>query len=170
MIIQLYVPYTVSSWISSWTCSGTSHLAFSPQDLWSNLSHPLWRASSEPLFSLKYSNTLRIRGLKDTWGVLPGATTEQSRITHGTFFYIAREEGLLSNTSIHAGIRCKLSVSISHLPLSILHPCYFIRAWKISRTTNRSGLNWSRQMTLMTLVYQPSFLKSDNELAPVQFI
>jgi len=27
----------------------------------------------------------------------------------GLFFYIAREEGLLSNTSIHAGIRCKLS-------------------------------------------------------------
>jgi agmatinase len=45
----------------------------------------------------------------DTWGPYPGTVTDQARITHGTFFYIAREEGLLSNTSIHAGIRCKLS-------------------------------------------------------------
>jgi len=45
----------------------------------------------------------------DTWGPYPGTATDQARVTHGTFFYIAREEGLLSNTSIHAGIRCKLS-------------------------------------------------------------
>jgi agmatinase len=44
----------------------------------------------------------------DTWAAYPGQTTEQSRITHGTFFYIAREEGLLANNSVHAGIRCKL--------------------------------------------------------------
>lgn len=42
----------------------------------------------------------------DTW--VPW--TEQERITHGTFFHIAREEGLLSNTSVHAGIRCKMIV------------------------------------------------------------
>ncbi|GLB35786.1 putative arginase family protein [Lyophyllum shimeji] len=35
-------------------------------------------------------------------------TTEQSRVTHGTFFYLAQEEGLIANSSIHAGIRCKL--------------------------------------------------------------
>ena len=62
-----------------------------------------------------YSHTLRIK--KDTWGPYPGTTTDQARITHGTFFYIAREEGLLSNTSIHAGIRCKLSVSITNISL-----------------------------------------------------
>ncbi|KAG6332774.1 hypothetical protein ID866_6319 [Astraeus odoratus] len=45
----------------------------------------------------------------DTWAGYPGAATEQSRITHGTFFYVANEEGLVSNSSIHAGIRCKLS-------------------------------------------------------------
>ncbi|KZT74972.1 Arginase/deacetylase [Daedalea quercina L-15889] len=44
----------------------------------------------------------------DTWAAYPGTTTEQSRVTHGTFFYLAREEGLMTNTSIHAGIRCKL--------------------------------------------------------------
>jgi len=42
----------------------------------------------------------------DTWG----PWSPQERITHGSFFYIAREEGLLSNTSVHAGIRCKMAV------------------------------------------------------------
>lgn len=45
----------------------------------------------------------------DTWSGYPGAVTEQSRITHGTFFYTASQEGLISNNSIHAGIRCKLT-------------------------------------------------------------
>ncbi|EEB90388.1 hypothetical protein MPER_11413, partial [Moniliophthora perniciosa FA553] len=44
----------------------------------------------------------------DTWPSYAGSTTDQSRITHGTFFYLANEEGLMSNQSIHAGIRCKL--------------------------------------------------------------
>jgi len=44
----------------------------------------------------------------DTWRSYPGGITNQSRVTHGTFFAIAQEEGLISNTSIHAGIRCKL--------------------------------------------------------------
>ncbi|KAH9858070.1 Arginase/deacetylase [Lenzites betulinus] len=45
----------------------------------------------------------------DTWPAYPGTSTDQSRVTHGTFFYLAREEGLMTNTSIHAGIRCKLA-------------------------------------------------------------
>ncbi|CAA7264825.1 unnamed protein product [Cyclocybe aegerita] len=45
----------------------------------------------------------------DTWPAYPGQTSEQSRVTHGTFFYLAREEGLLANNSIHGGIRCKLA-------------------------------------------------------------
>ncbi|KAI0308333.1 Arginase/deacetylase [Multifurca ochricompacta] len=45
----------------------------------------------------------------DTWAPSDAHSyTAQSRITHGSFFYIAREEGLLSNTSVHAGIRCKM--------------------------------------------------------------
>ncbi|KAI6161430.1 arginase family-domain-containing protein [Pisolithus thermaeus] len=44
----------------------------------------------------------------DTWTGHPGAVTEQSRFNHGTFFYKASQEGLISNSSIHAGIRCKL--------------------------------------------------------------
>jgi len=44
----------------------------------------------------------------DTWPGYAGDVTEQSKVTHGTFFYLAQEEGLMSNTSIHAGIRCKM--------------------------------------------------------------
>ena len=69
-------------------------------------------------FDLTIRTFLQIRGLKDTWGYL-GPATGQARITHGSFFYVARQEGLLSNTSIHAGIRCKLEVSISNIALSI---------------------------------------------------
>ncbi|KAF7307470.1 Agmatinase 1 [Mycena indigotica] len=45
----------------------------------------------------------------DTWPGYAGAITKQSQITHGTFFYLAHEEGLMSNASIHAGIRTKLA-------------------------------------------------------------
>ncbi|KAL4070739.1 arginase deacetylase [Scleroderma citrinum] len=45
----------------------------------------------------------------DTWTGYPGCVTEQSRITHGTFFHVASKEGLIANSSIHAGIRCKLA-------------------------------------------------------------
>ena len=40
----------------------------------------------------------------DTWPAYPGTSSEQSRVTHGTFFYLAHEEHLMSNTSVHAGI------------------------------------------------------------------
>ena len=46
----------------------------------------------------------------DTWPAYAGTTTEQSRVTHGTFFYLAHEENLMRNSSVHAGIRCKLGV------------------------------------------------------------
>lgn len=45
----------------------------------------------------------------DTWPSYQGQLTEQSRVTHGTFFYLANEEGLIANNSVHAGIRCKLT-------------------------------------------------------------
>ncbi|KAJ7658102.1 arginase family-domain-containing protein [Mycena rosella] len=44
----------------------------------------------------------------DTWAPLPG-TVGQERITHGSFFAIAAEEGLMTNTSVHAGIRCQMN-------------------------------------------------------------
>ncbi|KAJ6570150.1 Arginase/deacetylase [Mycena vulgaris] len=38
----------------------------------------------------------------------PPETKSQERITHGTYFTIAAEEHLMTNTSIHAGIRSKM--------------------------------------------------------------
>ena len=46
----------------------------------------------------------------DTWPSYAGQASEQSRVTHGTFFYLAHEERLMTNTSVHAGIRCKMAV------------------------------------------------------------
>ncbi|THU77230.1 Arginase/deacetylase [Dendrothele bispora CBS 962.96] len=42
----------------------------------------------------------------DTWP--PMGTTTQESVNHGSFFAVAAEEGLLTNTSVHAGIRCKM--------------------------------------------------------------
>ncbi|KAF9002945.1 Arginase/deacetylase [Cyathus striatus] len=42
----------------------------------------------------------------DTWA--PRGTTAQEEITHGSFFAIAARENLMTNTSIHAGIRCQM--------------------------------------------------------------
>ena len=54
----------------------------------------------------------------DTWPAYAGPSSEQSRVTHGTFFYIANEEGLVTNTSVHAGIRCKLAVCPPRIRIS----------------------------------------------------
>ncbi|GAA5917259.1 hypothetical protein JCM6882_009263 [Rhodosporidiobolus microsporus] len=48
----------------------------------------------------------------DTWNgaLYRGALTPQSQITHGSFFFKAAQESLISNTSsVHAGIRTRLS-------------------------------------------------------------
>ena len=47
----------------------------------------------------------------DTW---PAYRYPQgAHINHGTFFAVAQGEGLVTNTSIHAGIRCKMAVGHS---------------------------------------------------------
>lgn len=58
----------------------------------------------------------------DTWNgdTYAGAVSEQSKITHGSFFWKAAQEGVLANTSsIHAGIRTRLSVRPFPLPQRI---------------------------------------------------
>ncbi len=63
------------------------------------------------MFNQRIYSTSWITVCQDTWASYAGQTSEQSRVTHGTFFYLAQEEGLMGNNSIHAGIRCKLGVS-----------------------------------------------------------
>ncbi|KAF2010151.1 Arginase/deacetylase [Aaosphaeria arxii CBS 175.79] len=47
----------------------------------------------------------------DTWDpkVLGGGISHYAGVNHGTFLHIAHEEGLIRNTSIHAGIRAPVS-------------------------------------------------------------
>ncbi|KAK0718957.1 arginase family-domain-containing protein [Apiosordaria backusii] len=47
----------------------------------------------------------------DTWDpeVLGGHISDYAAVNHGTFLHIAHEEGLITNSSIHAGIRAPLS-------------------------------------------------------------
>ena len=56
----------------------------------------------------------------DTWGGYPGSDSEASHINHGTLFAVAQQEGLISNSSVHAGIRCKLAVGHSYTLPGIL--------------------------------------------------
>ncbi|THU82455.1 Arginase/deacetylase [Dendrothele bispora CBS 962.96] len=54
----------------------------------------------------------------DTWP--PTGTTARGSINHGSFFTAAAEEGLLTNTNVHAGIRCKMMGfdNIQHDPMA----------------------------------------------------
>ncbi|KAI2614876.1 arginase family protein [Hypoxylon sp. NC1633] len=47
----------------------------------------------------------------DTWdpAVLGGGISDYAGLNHGTFLHIAHEEGLIRNTSIHAGVRAPLT-------------------------------------------------------------
>jgi agmatinase len=45
--------------------------------------------------------------MADTWP--PFSRSEAEHVTHGTFFAVAADEGLMTNTSIHGGIRCKMA-------------------------------------------------------------
>ncbi|KJY01984.1 arginase family protein [Zymoseptoria brevis] len=47
----------------------------------------------------------------DTWDpqVLSGGISDYAGVNHGTFLHIAAEEGLISNSSIHAGIRAPVA-------------------------------------------------------------
>ena len=65
----------------------------------------------------------------DTWDPYEGYTgivSEQSAITHGTFFWHASREGCVSKgTSVHGGLRTKLFVSIGPVNL-LIKPDLFI--------------------------------------------
>lgn len=92
---------------------GSSYLAISEQSLRPHIRYTLRRTLGKIItIPHMYKRVAHHRNVyQDTWGTYPGQTTEQSRVTHGTFFYLAQEEGLLGNNSIHGGIRCKLAVS-----------------------------------------------------------
>lgn len=74
----------------------------------------------------------------DTWAPQEG-TQGQERITHGSFFSIAADEHLMTNTSIHAGIRCKMSVSTFSDAARIFFKVHILRDRKTLHTMTPSG-------------------------------
>lgn len=60
----------------------------------------------------------------DTWDPYEGYTgiaSEQSAITHGTFFWHASREGCIAKgTSVHGGLRTKLFVRLPRFPSPII--------------------------------------------------
>lgn len=74
----------------------------------------------------------------DTFAAYPGQAFQESRVTHGTFFYLAYEERLMTNTSVHAGIRSKVTVSTSPadlLPVQITYRVKGIEDLEVDQTT-----------------------------------
>ncbi|KAK4173848.1 putative agmatinase 1 precursor [Triangularia setosa] len=53
----------------------------------------------------------------DTWDpkVVGGGISDYAAVNHGTFLHIAHEEGLVTNSSIHAGIRAPLARPVKDL-------------------------------------------------------
>ena len=49
----------------------------------------------------------------DTWKAEPEFNSTQAGLNHGTFFYVAKQEGLLRTENVHGGIRAKMNVYIS---------------------------------------------------------
>jgi len=95
--------------VDKWFILGSSYSSISSQNIWTYIRNPFRRTFGKLIKNLEHYQDLIFP--QDTWPSYPGQLTEQSRVTHGTFFYLANEEGLIANNSIHAGIRCKLAVS-----------------------------------------------------------
>ncbi|CAK5280429.1 unnamed protein product, partial [Mycena citricolor] len=104
----------------------------------------------------------------DTWQPQPGSSA-QGRITHGTFFHIAGEEGLIRNTSIHAGIRCEMRVGPC-IPLSWRNLDRLRRDRRTSKTMRRSDFRLCPLRISTTGASTWLSRRSASELDPVQYI
>lgn len=79
--------------------------------------------------------------------------TDQSGVNHGTFLHIAHEEGLIRNTSIHAGIRAP--VANKHFDLRNDKHCGFeiITARDLDRLTTYGIIRKLKERTAGSKVY-----------------
>ncbi|KAL1306737.1 hypothetical protein AAFC00_005402 [Neodothiora populina] len=91
----------------------------------------------------------------DTWDpkVLGGGISDYAGVNHGTFLHIAHEEGLIRNTSIHAGIRAP--VANKHYDLRNDKSCGFdlITARAIDRLTPEGIIRRLKDRVAGTKVY-----------------
>ncbi|KAI9819850.1 MAG: hypothetical protein M1827_006419 [Pycnora praestabilis] len=71
----------------------------------------------------------------DTWDpeVLGGGVSHYAGVNHGTFLHLAHEEGLIRNTSIHAGIRAPITRRRGDLKNDIRCGFEIVRARDIDR-------------------------------------
>lgn len=91
----------------------------------------------------------------DTWDpeVLGGGVSHYAGVNHGTFLHIAHEEGLLLNSSMHAGIRAP--TSNKHYDLKNDKACGFeiVKARELDRLGTQGLIDKLKQRTQGTKVY-----------------
>jgi agmatinase len=91
----------------------------------------------------------------DTWDpkVLGGGISHYAGVNHGTFLHIAHEEGLLLNTSIHAGIRAP--TANKHYDLNNDKACGFdiVKARDLDRLGTQGLIDKLKQRVQGTRVY-----------------
>lgn len=91
----------------------------------------------------------------DTWdpAVLGGGLSHYAGVNHGTFLHLAHEEGLLLNSSIHAGIRAPVSNPKYDLRNDKACGFHIIRARDIDRQGTKGVIEQLLKRTEGTKVY-----------------
>lgn len=91
----------------------------------------------------------------DTWdpSVIGGGLSHYAGVNHGTFLHIAHEEGLILNSSAHAGIRAP--VANKHYDLRHDKACGFhiIKARELDRVGTQGVIDQLKERTAGTKVY-----------------
>ncbi|KYG42081.1 hypothetical protein M433DRAFT_158294 [Acidomyces richmondensis BFW] len=91
----------------------------------------------------------------DTWDpdVLGGGLSSYAGVNHGTFLHIAHEEGLILNSSFHAGIRAPVSNKKYDLEHDRACGFHIIKARDLDRLGSAGVIQKLRDRTVGTKVY-----------------
>lgn len=91
----------------------------------------------------------------DTWDpdILGGGLSHYAGVNHGTFLHIAHEEGLIKNTSIHAGIRAPVSNPKYDLANDKACGFHILRARDLDRIGTEGFIQRLKDRTKGTKVY-----------------
>lgn len=87
------------------------------------------------------------------WKIVGGGISHYAGINHGTFLHIAHEEGLIRNTSIHAGIRAPVVRPKGDLRNDLRCGFEMIRARDIDRLGIRGVIDRLKERVEGTKVY-----------------
>ncbi|KXT03949.1 hypothetical protein AC578_9320 [Pseudocercospora eumusae] len=91
----------------------------------------------------------------DTWDpeILGGGLSHYAGVNHGTFLHIAHEEGLIKNTSVHAGIRAPISNPKYDLANDKACGFHILRARDLDRIGTEGFIQRLKERTNATSVY-----------------